>query len=152
SPAEVSFFKVNSLRQVGAPSVLVAVIAAIGLAAFGVTRGTWAVGGSDSSCYGLMAKAFASGRLQPSSALVTLAPWPDAPVTFALGGLLPSPVRPEAAAPICAPGMAVLMAPLARAFGQDAIFWLTQIAAAILVLAAFVIATQLAGGAAGATA
>ena len=32
-------------------------------------RGTYAAGGSDSSCYALMADAFASGRLQPSSAL-----------------------------------------------------------------------------------
>jgi hypothetical protein len=45
-----------------------------------------------------------------------------------------------------------LMAPLAKAFGQDAIFWLTPIAAFVLVLAAFAIARQLAGGVAGATA
>lgn len=131
---------------------IVAIIAAIGLAAFGVARGTWAVGGSDSSCYGLMAKAFAGGQLQPSSPLVTEAPWPNAPITFAPGGFIPSTLHPDAAAPICAPGMSVLMAPLAMAFGQDAIFWLTPIAAAILVLAAFSIANQLAGGFAGAAA
>ena len=34
----------------------------------------------------------------------------------------------DAASPICAPGMSVLMAPLAAVFGQDAIFWLTPIA------------------------
>lgn len=133
-------------------SKVVAIVAAIGLLAFGVARGTWAVGGSDSSCYGLMAKAFAGGELQPSSALEREAPWPNAPITFAPGGFIPSMVRPDAAAPICAPGMSVLMAPLAAIFGQDAIFWLTPLAAAVLVLAAFAIASQLAGGAAGATA
>lgn len=132
--------------------LLVAIVAAIGLATFGIVRGTWAVGGSDSSCYGLMAKAFASGHLQPASTLAGEAPWPNAAITFAPGGFIPSTLRADAAAPICAPGMSVLMAPLAAAFGPDAIFWLTPIAAAVLVLAAFVIANALAGGAAGATA
>ena len=48
--------------------------------------------------------------------------------------------------------MSLLMAPLAMSFGQDAIFWLTPIAAFVLVLSAFAIARQLAGGMAGATA
>ena len=48
--------------------------------------------------------------------------------------------------------MSLLMAPLAAVFGQDAIFWLTPIAAAALVLFAFVIGRQLAGGVAGVTA
>jgi hypothetical protein len=132
-------------------STVVAVLAAIGLAAFGVVRGTWAAGGSDSSCYALMAKSFAHGGLQPRSALSD-APWPDVALTLAPGGFIPSPVGANAAAPICAPGMSVLMAPLAAMFGQDAIFWLTPIAAFALVIAAFAIARQLAGGMAGATA
>jgi hypothetical protein len=141
------------LRQgYGAAGYLVATIAAMALAAFGVVRGTWAVGGSDSSCYGLMAKAFASGHLQPASALAIDAPWPNAAITFAPGGFIPSTLHPDAAAPICAPGLSVLMAPLAALFGADAIFWLTPVAAAILVLSAFMIAKQLAGGMAGATA
>ena len=52
----------------------IAAFVAIGLAAMGVIHGTWAVGGSDSSCYGLMARAFAEGHLQPVSALAD-APW-----------------------------------------------------------------------------
>jgi hypothetical protein len=139
------------LRQDFGVAGSVATIVAIGLAAFGVVRGTWAVGGSDSSCYGLMAKALSSGHLQPSSVLVTEAPWPNAAITFAPGGFIPSSVHPDAAAPICATGMSVLMAPFAM-LGQDAIFWLTPIAAAVLVMAAFKIAGDLAGGAAGAAA
>ncbi len=99
-----------------------------------------------------MAKAFAEGDLQPASALAADAPWPDASLTFAPGGFIPSPVRTNAASPICAPGMSVLMAPLAAVFGQDAIFWLTPIAAAALVMFAFVLGRQLAGGVAGVTA
>ena len=136
----------------GAAGSLVAIVAAIALATFGFVRGTWAVGGSDSSCYGLMANAFASGHLQPTSVLAVDAPWPNAAITFAPGGFIPSTMHPGAAAPICAPGMSVLMAPLDAVFGSNAIFWLTPIAAAILVLSAFVIARQLAGGMAGATA
>ena len=132
-------------------SSAIAVLSAIALAAVGVIRGTWAVGGSDSSCYGLMAKALAEGHLQPVSALPD-APWPNVALTLAPGGFIPSALHPDAASPICAPGMSVLMAPLAAVFGHDAIFWLTPIAAALLVLFAFVIGRQLAGGVAGVTA
>ena len=128
---------------------LMAVVIAIALATFGIMRGTWSVGGSDSSCYALMAQALAAGDLQPTSALAAEAPWPDASRTLAPGGFIPSPVRPDAASPICAPGMALLMAPLAAVFGRDAIFWLIPLSGAALVLAAFVIARRLAGKTAG---
>ena len=90
----------NGLARVAAT---IAIAAAIALAAVGVLRGTWAVGGSDSSCYGLMAMAFAEGRLQPESSLAAEAPWPDASRTTAPAGFIPSPVRAAAASPICAP-------------------------------------------------
>jgi hypothetical protein len=130
---------------------VVAVLVALALCAFAVVRGTWAAGGSDSSCYALMAQAFANGDRQPSSALAD-APWPGAALTLAPGGFIPSAIHAGAAAPICAPGMSVLMAPLAVMFGPDAIFWLTPLAGFVLVLSAFAIANQLAGGAAGVTA
>lgn len=136
----------------GAAGLVVAAVAAIGLAAFGVVRGTWAVGGSDSSCYALMAKAFSAGEIQPVSRLAVEAPWPNAALTLAPGGFIPSPIQPDAAAPICAPGFAMLMAPLAAVFGRDAIFWLTPLAGALLVMSAFAIARRLAGDLAGATA
>jgi hypothetical protein len=139
------------VRSGGMARVL-ALGAAAGLALFGVMRGTWSVGGSDSSCYALMAQAMATGDLQPSSALAVEAPWPDASRTLAPGGFIPSPARPDAASPICAPGMSVLMAPLAAMFGRDAIFWLIPLSGAALVGAAFVIARRLAGALAGAVA
>ena len=132
-------------------SRVVAALAAIALAAFGVINGTWAVGGSDSSCYALTAQAMAHGELQPTSELAE-APWPDAALTLAPGGFIPSPIRAGAASPICAPGMALLMAPLAALFGRDAIFLLVPLSGAVLVLGAFAIASHLGGPVAGAVA
>jgi len=130
----------------------VALLASACTLVFATAWSSRAAGGSDSSCYGLMAKALAAGHLQPTSALAIDAPWPNAAITFAPGGFIPSPLHPDASAPICAPGMSVLMTPFAVIFGRDAIFWLTPIAAAVLVLSAFVLAKHLAGVMAGATA
>ena len=135
-------------RSLGVGGALALVIA-LALAAFGVMRGTRAVGGSDSSCYGLMAEAFGTGHWQPSSALAVDAPWPDASRTLAPGGFIPSPVRSDAASPICAPGFSVLMAPFYAIGGRDAVFAVTPIAAFVLVWCAFVLANRLAGGLAG---
>jgi len=137
-----------SLWQARLPAAL-ALVVAFALAGFGLTRGTRAVGGSDSSCYGLMAAAFGTGHWQPSSALAVEAPWPDAARTLAPGGFIPSPVRPDAASPICAPGFSVLMAPFYAIGGRDAVFAVTPIAAFVLVWCAFVLANRLAGGLAG---
>lgn len=133
------------------PTIL-ALIIALALAAFGVTRGTRSVGGSDSSCYGLMAAAFGSGHLQPTSPLAVQAPWPDASRTLAPGGFIPSPVIPEGSSPICAPGFSVLMAPFFAVGGADAIFFVTPLFAFVLVWCAFVLANRLAGGLAGVSA
>lgn len=130
----------------------IALAAALALAVFGFAKGTWAVGGSDSSCYALMAEAFSRAQWQPASPLAVAAPWPGAAKTLAPGGFIPSPVRADAASPICSPGLAVLMAPLVVIGGRDAIFVLSPIAGAVLVWCAFLLARRLAGGIAGATA
>ena len=125
----------------------VAVALAAGIA--GVWRGTWAVGGSDSSCYALMAAAFAGGRLQPTTELAEAAPWPDATRTFAPAGFIPSPVTPGAASPVCAPGFSLLLSPFNLVGGADAIFVVTPIAGAVLVYLTFVLGRHLAGELAG---
>jgi hypothetical protein len=122
----------------------IAVLAAIGVAVIGVRFGTYAAGGSDSSCYALMAEAFSSGTLQPASALVAEVPWPDAQRSFAPGGFVPSPTNPSAFSPICAPGFSLLLATFAVIGGRDAIFLATPLAGALLVWL-----TYLAGRAAG---
>lgn len=147
----------SRLRQgYGAPSSwlppVLALAVALALAAFGFVQGTRAVGGSDSSCYALMAEAFGTGQWQPSSALAMAAPWPDASRTLAPGGFIPSPVRPDAASPICAPGYSLLMAPFFAIGGRDAVFAVTPIAAFVLVVCAFTLANRLGGGLAGVSA
>ena len=65
----------------------VVLVAAVGGGAFGLLRGTWAVGGSDSSCYALMADAFAHGdvrSLRPRSRSRRRGPMRSR--TFAPGG------------------------------------------------------------------
>jgi hypothetical protein len=130
---------------------LIVVTAAIAMGVVGTWKGTWAVGGSDSSCYALMAAAFARGDLQPTTSL-TDAPWPDAGRTFAPGGFVPSPTRSDAASPICTPGFSLLLAPLYVIGGRDAIFLLTPIAGALLIWLTFVFGCRLAGPNAGAAA
>lgn len=129
---------------------LVAVAVAVTIGVVGISRGTWAVGGSDSSCYALMAAALARGTLQPTTAL-TQAPWPDAQRTLAPGGFLPSMTRPDAASPICTPGFSLLLAPFYAIGGPDAIFLLTPLAGALLVWLTFVFGRRLAGPGAGVT-
>ncbi|HKY20165.1 MAG TPA: hypothetical protein VJM31_03005 [Vicinamibacterales bacterium] len=128
---------------------ILGIAVAIGLAAVGVLRGTYAAGGSDSSCYALMAEAFASGKMMPTSALVSHVPWPDAPKTFTPGGFVPSETNPAASAPVCAPGFSVLLAPFVFVGGRDAVFWVTPLAAALLVWTTFVAARALSGSLAG---
>ena len=122
-----------------------AIALAVGAGAVGVWRGTWAVGGSDSSCYGLMAQAFARGGLQPHTPLASAAPWANASTTFAPGGFIPSPVDAAAASPVCAPGFSLLLAPFYAAGGPDGIFWLTPLAGALLVYLTFVFGRQMGG-------
>jgi hypothetical protein len=131
---------------------LVAIAAAAGLAATGIFYGTYAAGGSDSSCYALMAESFASGRLQPSSPLISEVPWPDAQKTFTPGGFVPSQSSPSGFAPVCAPGFSLLLAPVVKVAGATALFYVTPVAGAILVWLTYVAGTALAGPAAGAMA
>jgi hypothetical protein len=133
-------------------ALALAFAAAMSLAGVGFLRGTYAAGGSDSSCYALMAEAFASGALMPASPLVPEVPWPSAPRTFTAGGFVPSETQPAALAPVCAPGFSVLLAPAVVAGGRDALFLVTPLAAALLVLMTFAAGRMLAGPLAGAAA
>jgi hypothetical protein len=126
-------------------AAVIALVAATALAAVGFLRGTYAAGGSDSSCYALMANAFASGKLQPSSVLALQVPWPDASQTFAPGGFAPSRFNPAAASPVCAPGFSLLLAPVVKLGGSNALFGVTPIAGAMLVWLTFLAGRALAG-------
>jgi hypothetical protein len=132
--------------------VAIALAAAAAVAAVGIARGTYAAGGSDSSCYALMADAFAAGHLQPTSDLVARVPWPEAGKTFTPGGFVNSETDPSASAPVCAPGFSLLLAPLITLGGFDAIFLFTPIAGALLVWFTFIAGRAIAGSIAGAMA
>jgi hypothetical protein len=133
-------------------SCSIAFVAAIGVATVGFVRGTYAAGGSDSSCYALMADAYASGALQPTSELAARVPWPDAAKTFTPGGFVASETHPSASGPVCAPGFSLLLAPLITVGGLDAIFLLTPVAGALLVWLTFIAGRSMAGPIAGAMA
>ena len=62
----------------------------------GVHWGTFVAGGSDSYCYAAQAERWASGRLRVVEPLALEAPWPNAAMTFAPAGHVPSPVMPGA--------------------------------------------------------
>jgi hypothetical protein len=79
--------------------------------AAGIRWGTFAAGGSDSYCYVHQARAWATGQLRVVEPLALEAPWPDAPLTFAPAGHIPSPTVPGAIAPICPAGLSLAMVP-----------------------------------------
>ena len=131
-------------------AAIVALAAAAWLGGVAVVRGTYAVGGSDSSCYALTAQAFAGGRLFPAASWAAQAPWPDVPRTLAPAGFVPDPASGHAV-PVCAPGYGALLAPLV-AVHRQALFLAAPMAAASLVWWAFVLGTRLGAPAAGASA
>jgi dolichyl-phosphate-mannose-protein mannosyltransferase len=57
------------------------------------------------------ANAWATGRLRVVEPLALDAPWPDAPLTFAPAGHIPSPTVGGAIAPICPAGLSLAMVP-----------------------------------------
>jgi Dolichyl-phosphate-mannose-protein mannosyltransferase len=57
------------------------------------------------------AEAWAGGRLRVVEPLALEAPWPDAPLTFAPAGYIPSPTVKGAIAPICPAGLSLAMVP-----------------------------------------
>jgi hypothetical protein len=124
-------------------------VLALALAIYAERLGTHAVGGSDSSCYGLLAQAVSRGETEPASALAIDAPWPDAKRTTAPGGFVPSAQSPSGAAPVCAPGYAWLTAPVLRLAGAEAWLRLSSVAGVLLVWATFLLAQRLAGAWAG---
>ena len=79
--------------------------------AAGIHWGTFAAGGSDSYCYVQQAQAWATGQLRVVEPLALEAPWPDAPLTFAPAGHIPSLTVRGASAPICPAGLSLAMVP-----------------------------------------
>jgi hypothetical protein len=108
----------------------------------GIRWGTFVAGGSDSYCYLHQAQRWASGRLQVPEPLALEAPWPNAPLTFAPAGHLPSQTVPGAIVPICAAGLSMAMAPFVAVAGVRAAFVLVPLFGVLLVAATFIVASR----------
>ena len=121
--------------------VLIALVLA-SVITVGIRWGTFVAGGSDSHCYLHQAQRWASGRLQVPEPLALDAPWPNAPLTFAPAGHLPSPTVPGAIVPICPAGLSMAMAPFVALGGVRAAFLLVPLFGALLVAATFVVASR----------
>jgi dolichyl-phosphate-mannose-protein mannosyltransferase len=124
------------MRRVAVALLLAAVVAV------GVHWGTFVAGGSDSYCYAYQAERWASGRLQVVEPLALEAPWPDAPLSFAPAGHLPSPTQRGAIVPICPAGLSIAMAPFLLIGGRDAIFLVVPLFGALLVGATFALGAR----------
>jgi hypothetical protein len=122
--------------------VHVAVIAALAAFAMGAAWNTRAAGGSDSSCYVLQAEAFAHGdaTLQP---VLTDLPAGVSQAALAPTGFIASPAPPHASVPICAPGLALMMAALLPA-GGELVFLVVPVFAGLLVWWTFAFARRIA--------
>ena len=116
-------------------------IAALLLAVFaaGVHWGTFAAGGSDSYCYVHQAEGWATGHPQVVEPLALEAPWPDAPLTFAPAGHIPSSTVRGAAVPMCPAGLSIAMAPFVRAGG---VFLVVPLFGALLVWSVYVLGAR----------
>ncbi len=121
---------------------LVALMAAVLVA--GVRWGTFTVGGSDSSCYVLQARGWATWQLQRPQPLVLEAPWPEALSTFAVSGHVASATVPGAMVPICASGLSIIMAAFLRLGGAQAVFLVVPCFGALLVGALYMLGARIA--------
>ena len=99
----------NHLRSPAYPA-MIAGAAAIARFAVGMAWGTFAAGGSDSSCYLNQARLFRTGTTHFDQPLIGLSPWPRADWTFTPAGHIPSAVSRNFIVPICPPGLPLLMA------------------------------------------
>jgi Dolichyl-phosphate-mannose-protein mannosyltransferase len=122
------------------PSVIAAG-AAIGLFAAGIWWGTFAAGGSDSSCYLNQARLFRSGTTHIEQPLVSRAPWPRAEWTFTPAGHVPSAVGRDIIVPMCPPGLPLLMAVAGVVRGGE--FLVVPCAGALAVWLTFVLGRRL---------
>src|SRR5262245_49174675 len=127
----------------------VAIAAAIAALAVGVRWGTFAAGGSDSSCYMNEARLLSRFTTRIEQPLASAAPWPRAAWTFTPAGHLPSPARADAIVPMCPPGLPIVMA-IARWFRADSL--VVPLLGALAVWLTFVLGRRLDAPPAGAVA
>src|SRR5262245_51954690 len=87
-----------------------ALVCAAAVLAVGIVWGTFAAGGSDSTCYLGEARLFTQGTTHLDRPLARAAPWPNADWTFTPAGHVPSRVGRGLLVPMCPPGLPLAMA------------------------------------------
>jgi hypothetical protein len=132
-------------------ALLVALIAAALLLVVGIRFGTFTAGGSDSYCYLNGAELLARGVVMDVEPLAADPGWPGTKAAFAPTGHAATPSG-TGAVPICPSGYPLLMAAARLLAGRDAMFLVTPIMGAALVMIAFALGRALAGPLAGASA
>ena len=123
-------------------AVLTALVS-LGTLAFGLLWGTFVAGGSDSYCYVGGAELWARGALLAPQPVGFVPPWPNAALTLAPTGFLPSDTIPGAIAPICPPGLSLTMALLWRLAGPSAVYLVVPALGALAVWLTFLLARDL---------
>jgi hypothetical protein len=104
--------------------------------------GSFVAGGSDSYCYVSQAERWAAviahpidERLQVVNPLALAAPWPNAALSFAPAGYIPSPTVAGAVVPMCPAGLSIVMAIARLGAGPAAVFAVVPLFGMVLVLA-----------------
>ena len=119
----------------------IAITAALALFVVAINWGTFAAGGSDSSCYLNQARLFRSGTTHIEQPLVSRAPWPRAEWTFTPAGHVPSAVGRDVIVPMCPPGLPLLMTVAGVVRGGE--FLIVPLAGALAVWLTFVLGRRL---------
>ena len=120
---------------------VIAAGAAVGLFAVGIAWGTFAAGGSDSSCYLNQARLFRSGTTHIEQPLVSRAQWARAEWTFTPAGHVPSAVGRDSIVPMCPPGLPLLMSVAGVIRGGE--FLVVPLSGALAVWLTFVLGRRL---------
>src|SRR5262245_17502980 len=139
----------NVTRRNSMACAAVAAAAALAALAVGIRWGTFAAGGSDSSCYMNEARLFSRFTPRIEQPLAVAAPWPRAAWTFTPAGHLPSPARAGGIVPMCPPGLPIVMA-VARWVRADLL--VVPILGALAVWLTFLLGSRLDAPSAGAAA
>jgi hypothetical protein len=123
----------------------VAAAVALGAVAIAVRWGAFVAGGSDSYCYLGQARMWLDGSLFQPVRPGFMPPWPNATLSFAPAGFIPSHTVPGGIAPICPPGLAVLMAGADLAGGPRGALAVVPLCAGLIAWCAFLIGRRVAG-------
>ena len=110
----------------------IVILAAIGVAALGIWKGSFAAGDGDAFGYVSQANLIAHGSLHIEQQFVRTLPWPFADWSFAPAGYRPGTTR-GVIVPTYPPGLPLTMAGFQRLGGQQAVFYVVPLLGALCI-------------------